>query len=369
MKRTTCSICENSVYSFLSYKMPVYMGTSELTASECSFEDMAFQHCQCCGAVQIGVEIDSSVLYQSNHNRGVIGKTWEEHYRLFYDFISDDLSDKMVLEISDPSAKLARLGSTYRKWTIIEPNPDFVSDGKIRLINDYFGDNFDDGQKYDVVVHSHYMEHCFDVRSFLTKCHSVLVDGGLMVFSIPDMQWLLSHGKIPNNILHFEHTCYLDEDLVRQLLHNSGFVVVAVQRYANHSLFFKCLKCKVPPKKNRFQRGNVVKESIEQIHTHCLSEIEVFNQAISDKKSKAYLFGCHVSSQYYIQNGLANVDGILDNSSWKIGKRLYGTDYITLNPFEIVGQDSPIVICSACGSYKEEVCNQLRALNPSVILL
>jgi len=191
----------------------------------------------------------------------------------------------------------------------------------------------------------------------------------MMMFSIPDMEWLVSYGKIPSNALHFEHTYYLDEDLTRQLLHNAGFVVVDVQRFSNHSLFFKCVKSKVLPEQYPIRLRNTIRERFEQNHAHWLVKINEFNLEIDNTLSNAYLFGCHVSSQYFIQNGLTGLDGVLDNSPWKVGKRLYGTDYMTMSPNEIVGQDSPIVICSGCGSYTEEVCTQLRALNPTVRLL
>lgn len=369
--RDTCVICgSRELTDFISYEMPVYMGASE-TSRDCLFEEMTYQHCKKCGGVQIAVEIDPTVLYQCNHNNGVIGKTWKNHYKRFYDFISDEVRDKNVLEISDPSAKVATLGSDYKKWTIVEPNPEFISSDKITVIQDYFGDHFNAPLKYDVVVHSHFMEHCFDVKSFLKKCREVLVDTGVMVFSIPNMEWLLDSGKIPNNMLQFEHTYYLDEDIVRCILQNEGFRVIDVVKYDNHSLFFKTAKTDVPDPQNLMviNKGTVIRDSIKKIHGESLNQIESFNEAVKSKKSNAYLFGCHVNSQYYIQNGLTGIDGILDNSSWKCGKYLYGTNYNTLNPKEIVGQDSPVVICSGCGPYKDELCDQLKSLNPTVVLL
>lgn len=368
--RNECVICGgDALDGFMSYTMPVYMGASEDSDGHL-VEEMTYQHCKCCGNVQINVEMDPTLLYCSNHNNGVIGNIWEKHYDSFYRFISADVEGKIVLEISDPSAKIATLGSNYHTWTIIEPNPEFEPSEKIRLIRDFFGDDFVADRKYDTIIHSHYMEHCFDVRSFLRKCGDVLVDGGMMMFSIPNLEWLLLSGRIPNNVLQFEHTYYLNDEIVRYLLSSNGFEVIDVHKHQNHSVFYKCRKNPSVVGKNELPRfGDVICKSFLHNHKSNLEKINNFNDVIGKSGSGAYLFGCHVSSQYYIQNGLCSINGILDNSPWKNGKYLYGTKYITSYPSEIVGQTSPIVICSGSGPYREEICEQLISLNPSIVIL
>ena len=73
----------------------------------------------------------------------------------------------------------------------------------------------------------------------------------------------------------------------------------------------------------------------------------------------AFLFGAHIFSQYLLSFGLdqSKIHGILDNSTLKIGKRLYGTNLTVFNPKVIANEDVGVIL--KVGSYRNEIIDQL----------
>ena len=105
--REKCVFCGcSNLNVFLSYEMPVY--SSDISTKENhQISDIKFSECPDCNAVQLKEFVEPEIVYQLNHNREIVGQTWEQHYEEFKKFIHD-VSGKTVLEISDPVAKLPK---------------------------------------------------------------------------------------------------------------------------------------------------------------------------------------------------------------------------------------------------------------------
>lgn len=372
-ERDTCVICgSDCVNTFMQYEMPAFMGVVEVDCDDVIIEHMKFDCCCKCSSVQIRVELPSEMTYMNNHNNGIVGKIWKGHYEQLADFLNPFVCHKHVLEISDPSAKLARKCDKFSSWTIVEPNPDseILSEKNICVIKEFFGVDFKASQKYDVIVHSHFMEHALSPHAFLEQCNSLLNEQGVMIFSLPNLSAILQKTSIPNNILHFEHTYFFNEDVIEYLLQMNGFVVDQLVKYGEHSIFYICRKTDICTKNSSKPSFNLrVKETLESIRKSSLSAIESINVQMKDHTGEVFLFGAHVNSQYYIFNGLKRVDGVLDNSTFKQGKKLYGTGYHVYSPNVLVGKKSPVVVCSSVGPYRKEIVEQVLSLNDSAIIL
>jgi len=61
-------------------------------------------------------------------------------------------------------------------------------------------------------------------------------------------------------------------------------------------------------------------------------------------------------------------DGIIDNSTIKIGKRLYGTDHIVNNPNIIKDFDKVMVVVPSV-PYRSEMIAQIKSLNPKAYIV
>jgi predicted SAM-dependent methyltransferase len=366
--RTSCVLCEGSLSPLFSFDMPSFMGVN-LDDREEAFNKMTFLECTNCGEVQIKELIDLEVLYQNNHNIGVVGKMWEYHYKSFSKFISKGIINKTVLEISDPSAKIASQLTGYKSWSIVEPNPDEVSTPNVLFIKSFFDEHFHLEQKVDIIVHSHLLEHIHNPYSFFKQCNSILVDDGVMYVSVPDMDYLLNQTMSPNAILHFEHTYFINKEVINYLASKTGFEIIKTEKYNDHSVFYELKKVSsnltnlpILDLKQKF----LLSKSLHK------KKIENINEKLSQYENlDVYLFGAHVSSQYYISNGL-NVDRIkslLDNSINKQNHRLYGTSLFVQSPDILIHEGPCVVICSHMSVYLVEISNQLLRLNKNIKIL
>jgi len=344
--------------------MPVYSGAIQDSEGHLH-SDMEFSECIHCKSVQLKKLVDPNLVYMIDHNSLIVGDTWKNHYIEFFNFIGD-LKSKTVLELSDPSAKLAKMTDIYNRWLIVEPNSYFESTDKIIFIPKFFDENFDLIGKVDFIVHSHFFEHTFEPLKILEKCHQILDNDGDMIFSVPNLQYLLENGYQPNNILHFEHTFYYDEERMEYLLNRSGFEIIDVKKYRTHSIFYKCKKTKNSFPINNFEFSED-RTQFESIYNGFIEKIRNINSIVENFEN-IFLFGCHSSTQFLISNGLdiTKINSIIDNSSSKQGKYLYGTNMVTKSPEVIKNLSNVLVIVNHASIYAEEIKKSILDLKKDI---
>lgn len=364
ISRNKCVICENKTLSvFLEYAMPVYMGDIS-TIDGHSYSKIVFSECDECFTVQLKECVSPDVVYQFNHNREVVGMIWDSHYHKFAEFLNC-YENKNVLEISDPTAKLAKKLNGFNKWYIVEPhsNPELDTE-KIIFINQFFDENFFVNDKIDIIVHSHFFEHTLEPSDFFKKCNSLLEEGGKMFMSVPNLESILYEGYSPNNVLHFEHTFYFDYDTINYLAKKNGFKILKKEFFNKHSLFLELIKTEVENVESPKFRKN------SDLFLNSYNRYKTLIDTINKSEDKFILFGCHVSSQFLIFNGLdrKKIEFIIDNSVLKQGKYLYGTDILTKSPSEISKYDCGIIV-SHTGVYSREISEGLVKIKPNVKLL
>lgn len=367
--RTHCLFCGTELSTMFSLLMPAFMGINNDDRDEV-ISPMTFCSCDKCGEVQIKELLDLDLLYHDNHNVGVIGKTWENHYNALAALISEHVQGKIVLEISDPSAKIAKKITGYKDWYIVEPNPETIIHDKVTFIPKFFDKSFEDVKNVDVIIHSHLLEHIHNPVEFFDKCYEVLNDDGIMFISVPNMGYLVDNGYAPINTLHFEHTYFLNDEVLRCLALNAGFLNGGIVKYGDHSVFYKLKKTK-----RNFNIGlslDVKKKFIEnhEKHKQIISNTNHVAKECARMGYKVYLFGAHVSSQYYLYNGLdaSYITDILDNAKNKQGHKLYGIDLSVCSP-EIIANEHCAVICSHTSVYASEISTQLQEINKNVVIL
>jgi hypothetical protein len=104
---------------------------------------------------------------------------------------------------------------------------------------------------------------------------------------------------------------------------------------------------------------------------HHVELIEEINTAIDTAPGPVYLFGAHVFSQFLLNFGLnrSAIVSILDNSTLKQGKRLYGTDLLVDSPSVLADKNNPTIILR-CGVFNNEIKQDiLTNINSTAIFL
>jgi len=344
------------LYTFKDF--PVFMGcTKDQECKNDLLSDLCCHISKKSGLIQLNPLLPSSVIYQSEHGSGTVGKSWKDHHAAFAEFVCRSRIGK-VLEIGGGHGILAQEVQQINgdlDWTIIEPNPIVIPDSNVEVIRGFFDEKFNSKEKYNTVVHSHVLEHAYDPNAFVGHISSLISDGQL-IFSIPNMDVMIEEGY--GNCVNFEHTFLLGEPFVEYLLSKHGFRIVEKEYYKeDHSIFYLAVKddsvplFQIPP--STYHKYTRLYK--EYIRSH-ISDVAEINNAIKNFDGSVYLFGAHVFSQLLISFGLdtTNIVSILDNDSSKSGKRLYGTQLLSHAPQILEDCPNPLVILR-CGAYNEEV--------------
>jgi predicted SAM-dependent methyltransferase len=365
IKRDKCLLKQkngvNEIFCFKNF--PIYMGCVETDASDDIFSDMRWGVSNHTGLVQLMELVPLDILYLNHHNPGITGKMWEDHHFNFSKLIKTT-PFKTLLEIGGATGTLFKhflKTDENFKWNVLEPSGVFkIKDDRVFVINNYF-ENFSPKIKYDIVVHSHVLEHIYEPMSFIKKVRDILVDGGYQYISIPNMRDWLSKGY--TNTLMFEHTYYIDEYVLEFILNSNGFIIE--EKIINeHSILIKSKKTnQIFDCEYNFEYS---KNIFENYHKKIFLDVNETIKKIKDQS--VYLFGAHIFAQMFIKLGLSEdkIISILDNNSEKQGKRLYGTKLIVNSPEVLKNIQSPIVIVRA-GAYTKEIVDGITKINPSVI--
>jgi len=359
----------NLEHLFTIKDFPVYMGCTDQVLSEDIKFDMSFSICKDTGIIQLDKLLPLNVVYQEQHNDG-IGKIWQEHYENFAIFCKQ-YSPGRILEIGGATDAIGHSfleSHPSAEWTIIEPHPQFIVDKNIKVIQSWFDESFEQTNKYDMIVHSHVFEHIYNPRSFVCQIGRNLNLGGLNVFSLPNMHEQLSRKY--TNCLNFEHTCFLAEPFVDELLKIHGFKILKKEYFKDHSIFYATEKVtdvheiQILNIRNYYAEYKKLFLDFIDYHKILVSDL---NERLSTFHGDIFLFGAHVFSQYLLAFGLkeTRIKAVLDNSPTKQGKRLYGTGLTVYSPETLKNEGETGVILKV-GIYRNEIIKQISLINPKV---
>ncbi|WP_455787323.1 class I SAM-dependent methyltransferase [Parabacteroides goldsteinii] len=361
---------DNLEFLYQLKKFPVFMGCTSESEEKDLFADMTWVIDKDSGMIQLRDLLPLEVVYSGYHSEA-LGSMWTRHHAAFGSFVKK-YSKGDILEIGGGNGALALdyIKNSTQKWTIIEAQPLFSGNDKIKVITGFFDENFDsqkEGIMVDTIVHSHVMEHIIDPNTMLQAIRKILPVGGRHLFSIPNLEiWLRKN----NNALHFEHTLFLSETMIDFLLTKNHFKILHKEYFDEHSIFYETEVSEdnietllVPNKYTEYKKIYLDMVSYYE------SEVTRLNHLINDCPGPVFLFGAHIFSQFLIYMGL-NLDkikAVLDNSGIKQGKRLYGTSLFVKSPLSIETLDEAYVILKA-GEYQQEIKQQLISLNHNVTI-
>jgi hypothetical protein len=362
------------LYAFKNF--PVFMGCTDQPTSEDILEDMDWYISLGTGCIQLNPLLPQDVIYQDSHGAGLVGRIWQEHHQAFAEFISF-YDPQSVLEIGGSHGILSVDYKRHRNiaWTIVEPLPAPVPECTAKFIKGYFVPHVLDSQNFDVLVHSHVLEHVYSPDDFI---HQLAVAAGvgqkLMLFSVPNMLEMLKRKY--TNCLNFEHTVLLTEEAVEYLLAKNGFAILAKEYFKeDHSIFYAAKKSTgfiadlSPPV--AYEDHKLIFDDFIHFYTGMCGTINAEIDRLAGKGLPVYLFGAHIFSSYLFAFGLKtdHINLILDNDPQKRGRRLYGTDLEVESPHVLRYHREAVVILKA-GIYNEEIKKDiLENINSQVIFL
>ena len=266
-------------------------------------------------------------------------------------------------------------------WTIVEPNPGPLYQAlssNIKIIKSFIEDQPDLLSAGSTFVHSHVLEHLYEPLTTLKAITKKSKRGDKMIFSVPNLYKYLKNNFV--NTINFEHTYFITEKVLDFLMDKLGYQIIEKQYYQEHSIFYAVEYTdhfnKIIKKDSLnyyFEYKKLYLDFIKNIKNEVIKLNTVIKNYVHEEKSKnarVFIFGAHIFSQFLINFGLKtkNVDGIIDNSKNKIGKRLYGTDLNVMSPDVLRNGTKALVILKA-GQYQSEIEDQLRQISKQVTIV
>jgi hypothetical protein len=357
------------LYTFKDF--PVFMGCVDNPLEKDYLADMVWNICPETGLIQLAKLVPLDIVYLDQHNDG-IGSVWSKHYQEFAEFVKKNNDGHNILEIGGAHDVIANnyfALDPQAQWTTVEPNPKYINNNRIKIIKGLFDNKFVSAQKFDTVVHSHVFEHVYDPFAFMQHIGNFLQIGQKQIFAFPNFLPMLE--KKQTNCLNFEHTVFLTEHITEYILQSCGFRVIDKKYFGDpHSIFYATTKVAEPKKLpvliNKYIEYKQLYLDFVNFH---LDMVRDLNSRLDNSVNSSYLFGAHIFSQFLIKFGLQTkkITTVLDNSSIKIGKRLYGTSFIVDSPKIITNKGKVNVILKA-GIYNEEIKKDiLENINDQVV--
>lgn len=352
---------------------PVFIGCTDEPQASDLLAEMRFDICTESGMIQVGKLLPQEIVYGGFHSEAV-GALWAEHHAEFVEFCTPWIG-KNVLEPGGSNGTIAELAlrrTTPETWVIVEPAPPEslpdIFDGDVVIMRKGFLEDATNLDGVDTVVHSHTLEHAYEPNVYLSCAAALLAPGQKHLFSIPDLGLYLKRKYA--NTLNFEHTFLLDEEYCEYLLAKHGFTILEKKKFRDHSIFFateRVAEFQEPEIANRYEDNRrFFAEFVEFYRGECRR----IRQEIEASDSDVFMFGAHIFTQFLVYLGVPErrVVAVLDNSSAKQGKRLYGTSLSVGSPELLRDRRSPLVVLKA-GQYQDEVRRQLLEINPSCRLV
>ena len=324
------------------------------------YSDQVFYKCVNCSCTQLGTLIDPVILYDSCHNNTFNTPTWKEHHSKFCDFI-DIKKYKHILEIGGT-------GILYNLLKAKQPDIQYTSldiCDPVEPISDitYYKGNCEDYNFPEniPVVLSHVFEHLFNPRKFVESLSNSNVES--IYISIPNMAKLLDTNT--SNILHNEHTFYIDKVIIEWLFSQYNYQLSDYYEFRNHSIFLHFVK-----------KHTYLEQSIELIRRPEISEkiYKLFkedgNRLKNIKiKDNSFIIPAGLYGQFIIYScNPSNIRGFLDNDRTKQNQRVYGTPYTVFSFDEILKYDN-LTIYILAGPYKNELIQQINSYNKNIEII
>lgn len=292
------------------------------------------------------------VGYSSVHSEAV-GETWSDHHQSFKKFVNSTKMDK-ILEIGPSINPISRNNTEFIDF--FERCPFNLHESEI-----YHKGRFPDfhlPKKFSKIIASHVFEHAENPELFLKKCKDLLNTDGTIFISIPNFElWI--NNKYWNGITP-EHQIYPTIEQITQLCDRLNLNVI-YEKFKDHSIFFKIQFGSI--QKNLTIKTKLKVEEWFDSIIHSIKHIE--NIIIETNPDQIYLVGASHISQYPLLMSKIiekKTKYVLDNSTSKHEKRIYGTNCIC-KPFDFIKNIHNPFIVIFNSPYIEEMKKQLISIN------
>lgn len=357
--RNKCIFCNSlnlNIYFDKNYEIPIASYNIEENKDIIKIPFNVL-YCNECFTFQTKYLGDLNEIYKNNHadNCGTIRTEMNDKFSELINKTIPNISN--ILEIGAGSGILSL--SIYNilpniEYNIIDPFYFGIIENR-KIIYDYL-ENVDlELINTNIVVMSHVFEHFYEPLKIIEKLYNSK-NIEYICLNFPDLETYITNKTF--NILHPEHTYYIENDFLKQFFYKYGFETILEEKFKEHSIFLI------------FKRIYVFNNNIIIFNNNSLSDINNYYKNINDTVNKynnylslidnninKYIFPCSIHTMYLFIFGLNPnyFKAILDNSKNKINKYLYGYDLLCHSYNNIIDNNENSLIILNGGCFNKEM--------------
>ncbi len=276
--------------------------------------------------------------------------------------------------------ELKQLG--YTNLTGLDPSEkcvNYVNDLGIKCIQGelFTADQVVDGEKFDIVLLSHVLEHIYDLKGAVIVLKKLLTPTGKIYIEVPDAANYCNHFIVSYYYFDIEHINHFDKNSLKNLFQTNGLKLLN----SSNKTFLVNENTNYPATFSVFQNNdiNYTIEKSETVKNQVLQYVELskknnsedkINQLIAEN-TEIIIFGAGNFTARLLENTRlknCNIKGFVDNDKTKQGqdfgsKKVYSSDYLT-------SFNGTIVICSALFHQQiyVQLKNEMKLKNEVVII-
>ncbi len=341
--RETCIFCDSKLYeSYFNndYKINICQYAVDIDNDECI--NIPYNICICnkCKTIQNKYLGDIKKIYETNHGDGTAPIVNKLHSHVCNLLLKNN-NIKNIIEIGSSCGILSDLVINNNKnieYNIIEPT--FIGNPNGKIIYNNFYENIDDSKiNANTIILSHVFEHFYEPRKILDK---ISLNENIEFFYLinPDLEYCITDDVY--HLFNTEHTYYVDNNFIINLFRLYGFELMELENFNNHSTIFIFNKNKnlINIEKNINFENKII--PIDRFFKNIFTRVNEANRIINEQNHKnIYIWPASIHFSYLNIFGLSNnIIGLLDNSIYKIGKKMYGTNLEIYSFDNIVEQNT-----------------------------
>lgn len=328
------------------------------------------QQCKKCKIYQNKYLTDLNILYQNSHINP-IGSIRKNMLDKFSNLILQNKDINVYIEIEGGTGELSDVilnnqinNLIDKKYYIIDPCYTGTKKNKI-IINKFIGDiNHNDiflpknGEKISLIM-SHVFEHFYEPNNILNYIFNIpnLSNISDIYICHPDFNSYLIQNT--HNFLHVEHTFFIDNEFLIKLFKKYGYELITdIINIDNYAVLFHFKKYNINLTNILINETLINNLYIDNYINKLKYNITYLNNIIFEsinKNKKIYIWPCSFHSFTLFNFGLLydKLHGILDNSTSKINKYVYGYNIKCYDYNSII--NSIIIISGGC--FNKELSN------------
>ncbi len=365
IERTKCIFCRSqNIQTLFKENFTIPLGCYAVE-NDRNNQYMPFNITMCnnCKTYQTQYLGDIQIVY--NYKAKPYGKIRDTMYDVFTSFVLQNANVEKNVEIGGGSGTLCNLILKQKEveYTIIDP--EFSGENNnVHIINDFF-ENVDiiDG---DTIIMSHVFEHFYDPLDVMEKIHR-RHNIKYIYINHPDLENFVREGSYL--VLNPEHTFYIENRFLEELFLKYGFKLNKTYNHMKFAIFFEFERISTDINYDITPINYSSEKDIELFFNNLQNRVKDINNTLSTlpKDTKKYIWPCSMHTTYLLTFGLSTslLDGVLDNSEYKIGKYLYGQALKCFSFNEIINQTGTIAIVLNGGVYNQEI--QVQKQNITLI--